>query len=239
MMKNKRIAAVALIILNMVIFIAILQINVSALQTGQSITIDCQCGGVSVNGMEWRLYKVADMVNRDLTVTDTFQKYAAVFDLSTPEEMKSLASDLQSYVLAQKPEPDNTLKTSEDGTAVFRDLDNGCYLAVSDSICLDDTVYYASPVLVCIDGPGIGDGESPYNVLTKPKIESHYPDDNPDTDITTDNIWMTTPEPSVSVTKTEPLPQTGQLWWPVPLLVCTGIILFAAGWMIYFKKSNR
>lgn len=27
------------------------------------------------------------------------------------------------------------------------------------------------------------------------------------------------------------LPQTGQLWWPVPLLACGGMLCFLAGWV--------
>lgn len=34
------------------------------------------------------------------------------------------------------------------------------------------------------------------------------------------------------------LPQTGQLWWPVPILVCAGMILFLAGWMIKRKDDT-
>ena len=46
------------------------------------------------------------------------------------------------------------------------------------------------------------------------------------------NIWV-----NVTNTKKDPpgkiddvLPQTGQLWWPVPLLALGGMALFGLGW---------
>ena len=36
----------------------------------------------------------------------------------------------------------------------------------------------------------------------------------------------------------EKLPQTGQLWWPVPLLFCAGLIFVAAGLIIRRRRGN-
>ncbi len=35
------------------------------------------------------------------------------------------------------------------------------------------------------------------------------------------------------------LPQTGQMNWPVPVLACLGMALFAAGWYLYFGKEKQ
>lgn len=47
------------------------------------------------------------------------------------------------------------------------------------------------------------------------------------------NTWDKPDDPASPGTPSGPgnpkLPQTGQLWWPVPLLVCTGILLIVAG----------
>lgn len=37
----------------------------------------------------------------------------------------------------------------------------------------------------------------------------------------------------------EKLPQTGQLWWPVPVLAAAGLILFAAGTVIFSKEKGK
>lgn len=33
------------------------------------------------------------------------------------------------------------------------------------------------------------------------------------------------------------LPQTGQLNWPVPVLAVSGVLLFAAGWVLNKKEA--
>lgn len=35
------------------------------------------------------------------------------------------------------------------------------------------------------------------------------------------------------------LPQTGQLWWPVPLMAAAGLVLFGAGWAMCIRKKNE
>ncbi len=47
------------------------------------------------------------------------------------------------------------------------------------------------------------------------------PDDPPETTTTT-----------TTVTVTYILPQTGQLFWPVPVLAVCGLLLFALGWVL-------
>ncbi len=48
----------------------------------------------------------------------------------------------------------------------------------------------------------------------------------------------TYPEDSMPPTAPPKLPQTGMLWWPVPLLLCAGLILTAAGFFIEKKRRN-
>lgn len=49
------------------------------------------------------------------------------------------------------------------------------------------------------------------------------------------------PEPVTTVTTAPPapLPQTGQLWWPVPVCSAAGMILFAVGWVMYSAKRKN
>lgn len=62
-----------------------------------------------------------------------------------------------------------------------------------------------------------------YDVDASPKVGATVPStpDEPDTPDT----------PS--------LPQTGQLNWPVPVLACSGILLFAAGWCLNRKGKKE
>ena len=43
----------------------------------------------------------------------------------------------------------------------------------------------------------------------------------------------------VTVTPVPDLPQTGQLWWPVPVLAGAGMLLFIIGWFIHQKWSQE
>lgn len=64
------------------------------------------------------------------------------------------------------------------------------------------------------------------------------------TTITTSNKTETTTTTKVTVTTTkkpndEKIPQTGQLWWPVPLLGLLGIICIAVGFRICSLENNE
>ncbi len=47
------------------------------------------------------------------------------------------------------------------------------------------------------------------------------------------NGWVYT------ITNTSSLVQTGQLKWPIPLLAGAGLLLFAMGWILYFKGKRK
>lgn len=43
----------------------------------------------------------------------------------------------------------------------------------------------------------------------------------------------------VTITNTSKLPQTGQLNWPVPVLICVGLALFVVGWVLFFRRKKE
>lgn len=333
MIKVYKAFAAVFVIVCMAIYIDFGQIHISAQQYAGNITLKCEYAGVPLKDMEWNVYKAADISDSGFIISDKFSQFPVVFDTSSQEKTKNLAFTLQSYVLALKPVPDRTLKTSSDGTAVFDNLEKGCYLAVSGTVVSDDTVYYASPVLVNI--PDTDGSES--SVLSVPKTESvklhqdsfdmnitvehkwqkpsessevtvilikdgteydravlnkdndwsytwgHVPEDgrwtvikvNPDknwtvsyeldtrTDGSTKNCRFiilsdtdipqaesgsetgeTVPEsestgPANDSYISGSLPQTGQLWWPVPVLSFLGTAVFASGWYLYNKDHKK
>ena len=47
------------------------------------------------------------------------------------------------------------------------------------------------------------------------------------------------PKTSITTAPAEKLPQTGQLWWPVPLLAGGGIVFIAMGLRIRSRKENQ
>ena len=70
------------------------------------------------------------------------------------------------------------------------------------------------------------DPDTPKNPTKNPET----PEDTPETPSVRPQTSETTSE--------NVLPQTGQLWWPIPLLAFLGITVFAAGWVKSKEKSS-
>ena len=70
--------------------------------------------------------------------------------------------------------------------------------------------------------------DTPDNPVSPDSPDSPVSPGNPDNPVSPEN-----PDKPV-------LPQTGQLNWPVPVLACSGVLLFAAGWVLnrQGKKEN-
>ena len=70
--------------------------------------------------------------------------------------------------------------------------------------------------------------DTPDNPVSPDSPDSPVSPENPDNPVSPSN-----PDKPV-------LPQTGQLNWPVPVLACSGVLLFAAGWVLnrQGKKEN-
>jgi len=107
--------------------------------------------------------------------------------------------------------------------AVEKDVPNGYTVSVGrEGITITVTNTLTPPVPLTPDNP-----DGPDNLPDNPGGP-----DNPGVPDTPD-----TPDtPDKPDTPDEPgIPQTGQLWWPVPMLACGGIGLFLAGWL---KRRN-
>lgn len=61
--------------------------------------------------------------------------------------------------------------------------------------------------------------------------------------VTTESTTATTTTATTTTTSilknTKILPQTGQLWWPVPILSCCGLIIFGIGWFMFSEKRTK
>ena len=112
-------------------------------------------------------------------------------------------------------------QTVENGKATFSGLSTGLYLIVQNKAA--DGFSKMDAFLVSV--PYMEDGEYQYHVTAAVKSELERE-----------------PEPTAPP-PTEPddpkLPQTGQLNWPVPLMVVAGLAFFAAGWVLCFGKKRE
>lgn len=118
-----------------------------------------------------------------------------------------------------------TLTVGEKGTAVFQNLKPGLYLIIQDTPA--DGFSPLAPFLVSV--PYNDDGEYIYDVTANVKSELER----------TPETTEPTTEPTKPTTPPGPnLPQTGQLNWPIPVLVVLGLGLFSLGWMLRSKGKT-
>ncbi len=109
----------------------------------------------------------------------------------------------------------------KDGKATFSGLSTGLYLIVQNKAA--DGFSKLGAFLVSV--PYMEDGEYQYHVTAAIKSEIERE-----------------PEPT-DPPSTEPddpkLPQTGQLNWPIPLMVVAGHAFFIIGWVLVFGKKRE
>ncbi|MGI6117363.1 MAG: SpaA isopeptide-forming pilin-related protein [Bilifractor sp.] len=211
-----------------------------------SITLKDTETSEPIPGGELSLYQVAEIVDSDsgatLVYTDDF---SSALGSSAPSISEStdltaeLAAQFATVVTENNIAPFDSGTVGEDGTVTFSDLPLGLYLVVeTESAEGYDTL---SPYLLMV--PTLGeDGTYHYTMDTYPKMEKtttvtptvtpvvpHTPGDNPKNPSNPGTSTKTsTPHTGGSTTRNY-LPQTGQLWWPVPLLLVGGAALVAGG----------
>ena len=112
-------------------------------------------------------------------------------------------------------------QTVKNGKATFSGLSTGLYLIVQNKAA--DGLSRMDACLVGV--PYMEDGEYQYHVTAAIKSE-----------------LKREPEPTDPL-PTKPsgskLPQTGQLNWPIPLMVVSGLVLFVVGWLLCFGKKRE
>lgn len=110
----------------------------------------------------------------------------------------------------------------KDGKAIFNGLSTGLYLIVQDKAA--DGFSKLGAFLVSV--PYMEDGAYQYHVTASIKSELEREPEPTEPPPTTPNV---PPE----------LPYTGQLNWPIPLMVVTGLAFFAIGWVLCFGKKRE
>ena len=177
-----------------------------------SITITMTYNGEVVPGGTLALYKVGEVREEDGNYS--FVPVQAIqSDISEFGDIES--SDLAGNLakLEEKLTPVNATPVTIDknGTAAFSNLEFGLYLVVQKTAA--PGYGKTSPFLASV--PYLYKGEYKYNVTSQPKTDLER------------EVKPTTPPSSED--GGSKLPQTGQLWWPVPVLVCLGLGCIAVG----------
>ncbi len=189
-----------------------------------SITITMRDGQTSVAGGTLELYQVGEAVeengNYTFQITADFAGTGDTLDDLTHAE--EIAVRMENC--AKTLEPLATVNIGDDGRAGFPGLTAGVYLVVQSQAAPG----YERLRSFLVSVPYLEDGEYCYDLTANPKTELEK---EPPTD------------PTKPVGPTKPtgpdLPQTGQLQWPVPVLVCTGLLLLALGIVLRRREANK
>ena len=110
------------------------------------------------------------------------------------------------------------MTVDRDGNATFSDLTFGLYLVVQKTAA--PGYGKTAPFLVSV--PYLYADEYQYDVTSQPKTDLER------------EVKPTAPPSSGGGKK---LPQTGQLWWPVPVLACAGLGCIAVG--LFRRREAR
>lgn len=184
-----------------------------------TITVEMEYDGETVTGGTLAAYQVGRIQEEDgnyrFAGTEAMEGFSGSFDdPGSPELAEEVAAFVEEHKLPACAEAEN-----EAGKVSFSGLELGLYLIVQTEA--SDGYEPLKPFLVAV--PMNQDGRYVYEVNAVGKFQLHQE-----------------PEPTAPPQPSEPsLPQTGQMNWPVPVLVVSGLALFSAGWALRFGKKKN
>ncbi len=190
----------------------------------------------NMSGGELALYKVATVKEENGYSFDTsggkfagYAEVARIQDIKTSTELDKenpdIANALDAIVLSNNVQFDDRVAVA-DGACKFENLTPGLYLVRQYSN--SDGGIKINPFLISIPGEG-----KKYNIEAAPKKGVEVPT-KPDNPPKPENP----PKPGTpSSGSKKVLPQTGQLWWPVPVLCAAGLALVIGGYMLKRRKT--
>lgn len=177
----------------------------------------------------------------EMTVTDDFSGYPVQIHAESDGDWNTLASTLESYVLRDKLVPVNEGKTDDQGIISFPTgtnmLENGLYLVVGTRHTQDGYVYDAQPFLVMLPTADISSNAWIYDVIANPKYEKRKVPASPEDEKNPPGNSVPPKSNTYMPGNDTKLPQTGQMWWPVPILFAIGLTLLILG--ILQRRGER
>ena len=184
-----------------------------------SITVSMSYKGRAVGGGTLALYKVGDVAEDDgnysfVPVEEIQADIPKFGDIESPD----LAGRLAALEGKLTPVTSNPVTVDRDGNATFSNLTFGLYLVVQKTAA--SGYGKTAPFLVSV--PYLYADEYQYHVTSQPKTDLER------------EVKPTAPPPTGGWNQ---LPQTGQLWWPVPVLACAGLGCIAVG--LFRRREAR
>ena len=137
-----------------------------------SLTISYCSGGIAFSELPVKLYKIADVTaNYQYTLTPAYEKSNLLLNgVQTVGEWNVIRSTLETYILANGIKEEFSAVTDAEGNVFFDTLKPGLYLAITERIMQDETIYVFDAAIISL--PGLGaDGLWQYQVHVTAKSE--------------------------------------------------------------------
>ncbi|MGM9587390.1 MAG: LPXTG cell wall anchor domain-containing protein [Candidatus Limivicinus sp.] len=198
-----------------------------------SITVTMRYGGKPLPGGELTIYQVGKVDGADgdywFRAKELYKNWDEDIRHLEDADVEKLAAELAVYVEEKKIAGIHA-PIDDYGKAVFDNyghgLQQGLYLVIQTETATG--FEKISPFLVSL--PYYDGEEYVYHVTAAAKNELEQTAKK-------DNSTGSSGSSSTSKPGTK-LPQTGQLNWPVPVMVISGMTLFVIGWVLRFRKRD-
>lgn len=208
-----------------------------------SLEIEYKYGEKALSGALFDIYYVASVdAYGKVTTNDIFLAFDSEIQKKDEQMWESLIGKLEQYVVDNNVVPYDYGKTDENGGLVFPnntgELEKGIYLVVGHDLMKEYDKYGTPSFLISLPTAD-ENGNWIYEVVAEPKVEytpNFYFEIPPELNPGYGNDLDEDDEPELN-DDTERLPQTGQLWWPVPILLSLGISFIVIG--LFFNKGKR
>ena len=192
-----------------------------------SVNLDVNYDGKPVAGGDIHLYRVAEIEVRDgyhFKAVEALSEYG--FDMDNVSD-QGLSAKIAAAV-KEKALPGEQKVFDEKGHASFGDLELGLYLLVQEKAA--EGFEKMDPALVSV--PMLEGEHYIYDVDASPKlsVKTVPPTEETPTEET---------PPETPPTPPDEVPETGQLFWPIPVLAAVGLIFVMIGILILRMKRKR
>lgn len=237
----KRLSKILSVIMIMTMVLVPSQVSaIDKIDQSQPVSLTLTVSESAMTGMELDLYKVADISEwAEFTLTGDFAEYNVTVNGLDSEGWKSLAETLSGYADRDSIKPVMSVEVSDSGTAAFGTLEQGLYLIDGDEVYSEEKVYTPTPFMIALPNRAADSEVWDYNVkaVLKYGISDEVPESGTagqqgdgDPAIEDDERDNPGEEDENGVDDEDGnLPQTGVLWWPVPVMIAAGLLLVIIG----------
>lgn len=175
-----------------------------------------------------------DTLDVTYNIVDTYRDYDCDWPTTSASERLAIAKELAKVAV-----PDETGVTNKYGKLTFSNLKPGLYLVARTQVAPANQEYIIDPYLVTL--PIIEDGEVFKDIEVDEKfahIDRPRPSPTPSASPTPESSPVPTPTVTPKTPKAK-LPQTGQLNWPIPILIAMGLSLILLGGWLQRKSDHE